>query len=74
MSRDTIWPADSVEFCPHESASSLLACGTYKLVQPEGLSDDSSVTATKETIETKKQERKGKIILYDVSSREQGDM
>jgi diphthamide biosynthesis protein 7 len=30
---DTIWPADSVEFCPHESALDIFVCGTYRLLE-----------------------------------------
>ncbi|KAJ7293583.1 WD40-repeat-containing domain protein [Mycena rebaudengoi] len=28
---DTVFPADSVEFCPHPAASDILVCGTYNL-------------------------------------------
>ncbi|KAJ6610904.1 hypothetical protein B0H10DRAFT_2058521 [Mycena sp. CBHHK59/15] len=37
---DTVFPADSVEFCPHPAAHDVLVCGTYNLdstqVVPEG--------------------------------------
>lgn len=28
---DTVFPADSVEFCPHPKALDIFVCGTYKL-------------------------------------------
>lgn len=31
---DTLFPADSVEFCPHPDASDIILCGTYKLNEP----------------------------------------
>ena len=33
---DTILPADSVEFCPHPTAQDILVCGTYKLIDTPG--------------------------------------
>lgn len=37
---DTVWPADSVEFCPHEESRNVFVCGTYKLEEdPSAISD-----------------------------------
>ena len=37
---NTVWPADSVEFCPHEEFRSIFVCGTYLLEQdPSDTSD-----------------------------------
>ncbi|KAF8216236.1 WD40-repeat-containing domain protein, partial [Mycena galopus ATCC 62051] len=51
---DTIFPADSVEFCPHPAARDVLVCGTYNLeknaVVPEG----------------SKQKRTGQCLVYKV--------
>ncbi|PBL01145.1 WD-40 repeat-containing protein [Armillaria gallica] len=33
---DTIYPADSVEFCPHENLHDIFVVGTYKLDQEDG--------------------------------------
>ncbi|KAK0506232.1 WD40-repeat-containing domain protein [Armillaria luteobubalina] len=33
---DTIYPADSVEFCPHDSLQDIFVVGTYKLDQDDG--------------------------------------
>ncbi|KAF9195152.1 Diphthine methyltransferase [Haplosporangium sp. Z 767] len=41
-SDDTIYSADSIEFCPFESHANLLACGTYQLAKDE--SEDVPVT------------------------------
>jgi len=34
-SDDTVYSADSIEFCPFESHAHLLACGTYQLAKDE---------------------------------------
>lgn len=31
MKFDTVWPTDTVEFCPHPAYADLLVCGTYHL-------------------------------------------
>ncbi|KAJ7092733.1 WD40-repeat-containing domain protein [Mycena epipterygia] len=33
---NTVFPADSVEFCPHPAAQDVLVCGTYNLEKNEG--------------------------------------
>ncbi|KAG0282499.1 Diphthine methyltransferase [Linnemannia gamsii] len=43
-SSDTIYSADSIEFCPFESHSHLFACGTYQLAKDES-EDEPAVTA-----------------------------
>jgi len=30
---DTIFPADTLEFCPNEGSTDVFLCGTYKLVE-----------------------------------------
>lgn len=30
---DTIYPADTLEFCPNEGFHDLFVCGTYKLIE-----------------------------------------
>lgn len=32
---DSVWPADSAEFCPNEGLTDLFAVGTYKLEEKE---------------------------------------
>ncbi|KAG0052925.1 Diphthine methyltransferase [Gryganskiella cystojenkinii] len=46
-SDDTIYSADSIEFCPFESHAHLLACGTYQLAKDE-TEDGTTVEEVKE--------------------------
>lgn len=55
---DTIWPADSVEFCPAEDARSTFVCGTYNL---EKQTEEQS--AAKQP-----QVRRGKCLLFHLDS------
>ncbi|KAJ7181666.1 WD40-repeat-containing domain protein [Mycena crocata] len=36
---DTVFPADSVEFCPHLAAQDILVCGTYNLEKNSAVSE-----------------------------------
>jgi hypothetical protein len=49
---DTFFPADVVEFCPHERAKSIIACGTYNLI------DDTSTTS---------QRRNGQCLFFELT-------
>ncbi|KAJ3550744.1 hypothetical protein NM688_g5008 [Phlebia brevispora] len=62
-SYDTVWPADSVEFCPHPEAVDIFACGTYKLEQqdPEVQTDEENQPARRTP-----QTRRGKCLLFQV--------
>lgn len=65
---DTIYPADTVEFCPHINALDIFACGTYKL-------EDSSSQPLSETENTQRspQQRLGQCLLFKVDpASEQG--
>ncbi|KAL4070931.1 WD40-repeat-containing domain protein [Scleroderma citrinum] len=56
---DTVWPADSVEFCPHEESRDIFVCGTYHLEQdPSAISDGN------------KQHRRGTCLVFQVASME----
>lgn len=52
MSFDTVFPADTVEFCPQQP--DVLVCGTYKLVE-----DEKNVHGT--------QQRVGQCLVFKVS-------
>ncbi|KAI0689612.1 WD-40 repeat-containing protein [Cytidiella melzeri] len=52
---DTVWPADSVEFCPNPDALDVLVCGTYNLEKSEPGSTNSPVAA---------QLRRGKCMVF----------
>ena len=69
---DTLWPADSAEFCPHSSWQDLFVCGTYKLEQsPQqggeenelSQQDEGDVSPTENTLK-KPQKRRGKCLLF----------
>lgn len=38
---DTVFPADSLEFCPSQGAQDVFVCGTYKLDEPRDHLGDS---------------------------------
>ncbi|KAI0348058.1 WD-40 repeat-containing protein [Trametopsis cervina] len=62
---DTVWPADSVEFCPHPDAVDILVCGTYKLEQPEPEPTGEAETDVGESIPNRVgQLRRGKCLLF----------
>ncbi|KAJ7169893.1 WD40-repeat-containing domain protein [Mycena filopes] len=46
MAFDTIFPADSVEFCPHPAAQDVLVCGTYNLEKKAEPSDGATQKRT----------------------------
>ena len=65
---DTVWPADSVEYCPHPSYHNLFACGTYKLEQSE-LQNNADSLEDEETLlpaARPKQKRRGECLLFQV--------
>lgn len=71
---DTVWPADSIEFCPHESASEIFVCGTYRLEQPLADSDakvhtapDDSKVGLDPTTRKQSQVRRGKCLVLQVT-------
>jgi diphthamide biosynthesis protein 7 len=74
---DTVWPADSVEFCPHESASDIFVCGTYRLLDqppvhaPSKLGDSDSVDC-EPTIRKQSQVRRGKCLVLQVAAEDRG--
>lgn len=62
---DTVWPADSVEFCPHPAAHNIFVCGTYNLEKNEG------PTAEETDAIKKPQVRRGKCALFEVDNSDQ---
>lgn len=68
---DTVWPADSAEFCPHPDAADIFVVGTYKLEETEktglppsaGDGPDDSGTPPPE-VPKKPQKRRGKCMLF----------
>jgi hypothetical protein len=65
---DTVWPSDSVEFCP-ENPQNIFVCGTYKLDQASEAADSESSNALASVaIGPKKQRRQGKCQVFEVIS------
>ncbi|KAH8102665.1 WD40-repeat-containing domain protein [Cristinia sonorae] len=63
---DTIWPADSIEFCPNDEASNIFVCGTYNLEK----SDETISPETDLQEPPRPQKRRGKILLFEVEDAE----
>ncbi|OJT15836.1 hypothetical protein TRAPUB_3434 [Trametes pubescens] len=68
---DTIWPADSVEFCPHPDATDVFVVGTYKLEDSEKIETASTADDAPDDSGTpppeapkKPQKRRGKCMLF----------
>ena len=71
---DTIFPADAVEFCPFSEDVDILACGTYKLQSPEGISG-VELAEDPETVSHKPatQKRIGKVLFLGVSGDDENE-
>ncbi|KAH7911202.1 WD40-repeat-containing domain protein [Hygrophoropsis aurantiaca] len=62
---DTVYPADSVEFCPQEGSRHVFVCGTYKLEQSKQQGEASDPDIPWEPL---KQCRRGNCLVFGVSS------
>ncbi|KAH9950337.1 WD-40 repeat-containing protein [Amylocystis lapponica] len=76
---DTVFPADSVEFCPHPAARDILVCGTYKLDQSESAErsldsddDDDNGYSPGPPVLPVNQSRRGKCLLFRIASGDSG--
>lgn len=63
---DTVYPADTVEFCPIEGYRDLFCCGTYKLFE-EAASE--SVQDEDAAVERTAAQRRGGTRLYRIGDR-----
>ncbi|OWZ80747.1 WD40 repeat domain 85 [Cryptococcus neoformans Bt85] len=63
---DTLYSADSIEFCPFEGFQDLLVCGTYQIVEPEngGRTVDADVSDDEQA--PKQTQRVGRLLLFQV--------
>ncbi|KAH9937709.1 WD-40 repeat-containing protein [Fomitopsis serialis] len=68
---DTVWPADSVEFCPHPSYHNVFVCGTYNLEQPAHTIDNEPNEGTPPPAERPKQKRTGECLLFGVDAEDE---
>ncbi|KZT02717.1 WD-40 repeat-containing protein [Laetiporus sulphureus 93-53] len=65
---DTIWPADSVEFCPHPDFHDVFVCGTYKLEETGTNAPEERDNIEQSTSPvSKKQKRRGECLLFEVN-------
>lgn len=65
---DTIWPADTVEFCPHPDAYNVLVCGTYKLQEEQSAPPTSEDDIERTSVKPAKQTRHGELLLWSLNS------
>jgi diphthine methyl ester acylhydrolase len=68
LSIDTVLPADSVEFCPHPDAASILVCGTYKLEDQSDLQEKPRLNSISPTSTPAGHIRKGQCLVFEVDS------
>ena len=71
-SDDTIYSADSIEFCPFESHAHLLACGTYQLAKDE-TEEGTAAEVNKEEIEESEADAQESTEVTDKSKDEDTD-
>jgi diphthamide biosynthesis protein 7 len=87
-SDDTVYSADSIEFCPFQSLANFVACGTYQLSKDESEADTVETTQTTEEPSTtaaddsdddeeevkpeKPMLRLGRLLVYDVQGSSDG--
>lgn len=65
---NTVWPADSVEFCPREDSNNILVCGTYYLEPSKPTEAEAEGHSEPQDLDIPKaQKRYGKIILLETS-------
>jgi diphthamide biosynthesis protein 7 len=69
---DTIWPSDSVEFCPG-NPQNVFVCGTYKLDQSAEFLDAANATNSM-SADPEKQHRRGKCLVFEIISGEKRDL
>ncbi|KIK28548.1 hypothetical protein PISMIDRAFT_587023 [Pisolithus microcarpus 441] len=66
QSYDTVLPADSVEFCPHEGSRDIFVCGTYMLEQQQDV--DVATNPNEPLSESERsQNRWGRCLVFKVT-------
>lgn len=66
QSYDTVLPADSVEFCPHEGSRDIFVCGTYMLEQQQDV--DVAMNPNEPLSESERsQNRWGRCLVFKVT-------
>jgi diphthamide biosynthesis protein 7 len=69
---DTVYPADSVEFCPHPSSYNIFVCGTYNLEKSRAVHSSKSAVLDSDVtmdnpLSVEKQRRRGTCLLFEVT-------
>ncbi|KAI0322336.1 WD-40 repeat-containing protein [Amylostereum chailletii] len=68
---DTVYPSDSVEFCPHPHATDIFVCGTYQLQDsPQNLPGNDDENLLEPQPSRQQQHRVGKCLVFRVDSPE----
>ncbi|ODN76820.1 hypothetical protein L202_05420 [Cryptococcus amylolentus CBS 6039] len=72
---DTVYSADSIEFCPFQGFQDLFVCGTYQIIKPEELEQPKASEENKDEEESDSDEeefvpqstqRKGRLLLFQI--------
>ncbi|KAL1951932.1 hypothetical protein VTO73DRAFT_1081 [Trametes versicolor] len=78
---DTVWPADSAEFCPHPDATDVFVVGTYKLEDSEKTETTPAADDVQHESGTpppeapkKPQKRRGKCMLFRLRNDDQYEL
>ncbi|KAF9455998.1 WD-40 repeat-containing protein [Collybia nuda] len=64
---DTVFPADTIEFCPHPDALDIFVCGTYRLdniLHPPALGPENSLVQDVDS--SVLQQRRGQCLLFQL--------
>lgn len=67
--QDTVYSADSIEFCPNSEFSNLIACGTYQLEPPQEEDEKSAAREQDEDEDDRPpsapHRRLGRCLMYE---------
>lgn len=64
---DTLYSADSIEFCPFEGFQDLLVCGTYQIVEPKEGGKKPDEDGSDDEQPPNQTQRVGRLLLFQVS-------
>ncbi|ORY29533.1 WD40-repeat-containing domain protein, partial [Naematelia encephala] len=67
---DTIYSADSIEWCPHSPYRDIFTCGTYQVLEPEPTAGPSSSSSSTE-VPKREMNRTGRLYLFQVGNDQQ---
>ncbi|PPQ80813.1 hypothetical protein CVT25_001938 [Psilocybe cyanescens] len=67
---DTVWPADSLEFCPADDFQDIFVCGTYKLLDEPAQASNYDLNGSSKTPQT----RRGQCLVFQVAPDSSGEV